>query len=66
MKADRTMIVHRFMSETEYEGLMAGGKLMNGTIHAEQGKKENNFRRVLLFCGRPRKSNSLVEWNMRP
>lgn len=29
MKADRTMIVHRFMSETEYEGLMAGGNYLS-------------------------------------
>ena len=33
------MIVHRFMSETEYEGLIAGGKMMNGTIHKDDGKK---------------------------
>ena len=58
MKADRTMIVHRFMSETEYEGLMAGGKLMNGIIHAEQGKKTTSVG----FCFFAEDPEEAIHW----
>lgn len=36
------MIVHRFMSEAEYECLIGGAKLMNATDHYKSGHKTDS------------------------
>lgn len=53
------MIVHRFMSEAEYECLIAGGKLMNATDHhRERGKKSNSRG----FCFFPEDPEDAIHW----
>ncbi len=36
------MIVHRFMSEAEYDCLISGAKLMNATDHSKSGHKTDS------------------------
>lgn len=36
------MIVHRFMSEAEYDCLISGAKLMNATDHSKSGRKTDS------------------------
>ena len=53
------MILHRFMSEAEYEVLIAGGKLMNATDHhKEHGRKTTSVG----FCFFPEDPDKAIHW----
>lgn len=53
------MILHRFMSEAEYEVLIAGGKLMNATDHhKEHGRKTTSVG----FCFFPEDPDKAINW----
>ena len=53
------MILHRFMSEAEYEVLIAGGKLMNATDHhKEHGRKTTSVG----FCFFPEDLDKAIHW----
>ena len=52
------MIVHRFMSNKEYQRLMAGKTLTNTTKHAEVGKKSTSIG----FCFFTEKPEDAVHW----
>ena len=52
------MIVHRFMSNKEYQRLLAGKTLTNTTKHAEVGKKSTSFG----FCFFTEKPEDAVHW----
>ena len=53
------MILHRFMSEAEYEVLIAGGKLMNATDHQkEYGRKTTSVG----FCFFSEDPDKAIHW----
>lgn len=53
------MILHRFMSEAEYEVLIAGGRLMNATDHhKEHGRKTTSVG----FCFFPEDPDKAIHW----
>ena len=52
------MVVHRFMSDAEYEVLIAGGRLMNGTVHGENGSKSTSIG----FCFFSEDPEVAVHW----
>lgn len=53
------MIVHRFMSDSEYECLIAGAKLMNATDHhAARGQKTNSVG----FCFFVEDPDEAIHW----
>ena len=52
------MIVHRFMSDTEYECLMAGASLMNGTIHGNHGQATTSVG----FCFFTEDPDKAIHW----
>ena len=51
------MKVHRFMSDAEYEVLMAGGKLMNGTVHSDKNKSTS-----VGFCFFTEDPDEAIHW----
>lgn len=52
------MIVHRFMSDREYQRLMAGETLTNTTKHAEVGRKSTSIG----FCFFTEPPEEAVHW----
>lgn len=52
------MRVHRFMSDAEYEVLMAGGRLMNGTVHSDKGNKSTSVG----FCFFTEDPDEAIHW----
>ena len=52
------MIVHRFMSDAEYECLMSGAKLMNATDHG----KEHNLTNSVGFCFFVEEPDEAIHW----
>ena len=52
------MVVHRFMSDAEYEVLTAGGRLMNGTDHGASGNKSTSIG----FCFFSEDPEVAVHW----
>ena len=53
------MILHRFMSEAEYEKLIAGGKLTNTTDHH---KERGNKTTSVGFCFFPEQPDKAIHW----
>lgn len=53
------MILHRFMSSTEYEKLIAGGKLTNTTDHH---KERGNKTTSVGFCFFPEDPDKAIHW----
>jgi len=53
------MILHRFMSEAEYEKLIAGGKLVNTTDHH---KEYGNNTTSVGFCFFPEDPDKAIHW----
>lgn len=51
------MKVHRFMSDAEYEVLLAGGKLMNGTVHGDRNKSTS-----VGFCFFTEDPDKAIHW----
>ena len=52
------MIVHRFMSDREYQSLMAGKTLANTTVHAANGHKSTSVG----FCFFTESPEEAVHW----
>lgn len=52
------MIVHRFMSEAEYDCLISGAKLMNATNHADNGQLTNSVG----FCFFTEDPDKAIHW----
>ncbi len=52
------MIVHRFMSEAEYDCLISGAKLMNATDHSKSGHKTDSVG----FCFFPDDPDEAIHW----
>ena len=52
------MIVHRFMSDLEYQRLMAGETLTNTTVHAAEGRKS----RSVGFCFFTESPEEAIHW----
>lgn len=52
------MIVHRFMSDLEYQRLMAGETLTNTTVHAHLGRKSNSVG----FCFFTEPPEEAIHW----
>ena len=52
------MIVHRFMSEAEYDCLMSGAKLMNATDHSRSGQKTDSVG----FCFFTEDPDEAIHW----
>ena len=53
------MILHRFISEAEYEVLIAGGKLMNATDHH---REKGNRTTSVGFCFFPEDPEKAFHW----
>lgn len=53
------MTVHRFMSEAEYECLIAGGRLMNATDHA---KERGQLTTSVGFCFFAENPDEAIHW----
>lgn len=53
------MIVHRFMSDAEYEVLVAGGRLMNATDHARKYGRRTDCIGFCFFIEEPEKA---IHW----
>lgn len=52
------MIVHRFMSDKEYQALVAGETLTNTTVHADNGQKS----RSVGFCFFTEPPEDAIHW----
>lgn len=52
------MIVHRFMSDKEYQRLMAGETLTNTTVHADNGHKSTSVG----FCFFTEPPEEAIHW----
>jgi hypothetical protein len=52
------MIVHRFMSDKEYQALIAGEILTNTTVHANNGKKSTSVG----FCFFTEAPEEAIHW----
>ena len=52
------MILHRFMSEQEYERLMAGEVLVNKTVHRDEGSASN----AVGFCFFAEEPEQAIRW----
>ena len=52
------MIVHRFMSDLEYQRLMDGETLTNTTVHAAEGRKS----RSVGFCFFTESPEEAIHW----
>ncbi len=53
------MIVHRFMSDAEYECLKSGAKLMNATDHHKESKAKTNSVGFCFFVENP---DEAIHW----
>lgn len=53
------MILHRFMSEAEYDVLISGGKLLNTTDHH---KERGNKTTSVGFCFFPEPPDKAIHW----
>lgn len=52
------MRVYRFMSDAEYECLVGGAKLMNGTVHKDEGKLTTSVG----FCFFAENPDEAIHW----
>ena len=52
------MVVHRFMSEAEYDCLISGAKLMNATDHSKSGHKTDSVG----FCFFTEDPEEAIHW----